>query len=439
MWKKTAEQMGSQLEWCNGQAEQMNRVVQHVLRHYIKHNQNDWDEKLPVIASLYNNAILLEGIVHNVEGDVSKDHQGIDKVHASPTEAAILKWGLMIGMRFREMKQSILKVEPFNSTRKCSGVVMKLTDQSGVRVHWKGASEMILQMCEDCYDVESNRLEPLTNAKQQGYGQNFDAWAQAQTLEQFVQFVYNRWHDPQGAQKATDAINSLCARRYKNVRELTDSVEHLLVVPGVRYDQQVLLTDYLRCLPSEVWTKLVDEAYVDQHNFASFSKKALDIEAKSGSAHQSQGGGRKKRLPQDWKKKGQLMFVDHDGQATEIDDFPDLGEETEHDGANETSDGGVAAPIKEKARGTEKKKVVRSTGQGDQGTPAWVKLGLEYEVWRDRVARGTCMNCGNYGHTSRMCRGKKVTTRVASPTVVGLSSNSGGASASTSQGNTSGQ
>ncbi|GBG75096.1 hypothetical protein CBR_g19609 [Chara braunii] len=130
---------------------------------------------------------------------------------------------------------------------------------------------------------------------------------------------------------------------------------------------QVLLTDYLRCLPSEVRTKLVDEAYVEQHNFASFSKKALDIEAKLGSAHQSQEDGRKKRLPQDWKKKGQLMFVDHDGQATEIDDFPDLGEETKHDGASETSDGGVVAPIKEKARGTGKKKVGQSIGQGDQG------------------------------------------------------------------------
>ncbi|GBG59934.1 hypothetical protein CBR_g66740 [Chara braunii] len=179
--------------------------------------------------------------------------------------------------------------------------------------------------------------------------------AEAQTLEEFVRFVYNRWHDPQGAQKAIDTINSPGAKRYKNVRELTDTVERLLVVPGVRYDQQVL-TAYLRCLPSEVRTKLVDEAYVEQHNFTSCSKKALDIEAKLGSAHQSQGDGRKKRLPQNWKKKGQLMFVDHDGQTTEIDEFPNLGDETEHDGAGETSDGGVVAPIKEKARGTAKKK-----------------------------------------------------------------------------------
>ncbi|GBG81013.1 hypothetical protein CBR_g31569 [Chara braunii] len=48
MWKQTAEQMGSQLQMtsgnhpeANGQAEQMNRVVQHLLRHYIKPNQDD--------------------------------------------------------------------------------------------------------------------------------------------------------------------------------------------------------------------------------------------------------------------------------------------------------------------------------------------------------------------------------------------------------------
>ncbi|GBG63036.1 hypothetical protein CBR_g34735 [Chara braunii] len=64
MWKKAAKQMGSQLQMtsgnhpeANGQAEQMNRVVQHLLRHYMKPSEDDWDEKLPLIASLYNNAV----------------------------------------------------------------------------------------------------------------------------------------------------------------------------------------------------------------------------------------------------------------------------------------------------------------------------------------------------------------------------------------------
>ncbi|GBG73413.1 hypothetical protein CBR_g16129 [Chara braunii] len=63
-WKKTAEQMGNQLQMAsgnhhkaNGLTEQMNRVVKHPLRHYIKPSQDDWDEKLPLIASLYNNAV----------------------------------------------------------------------------------------------------------------------------------------------------------------------------------------------------------------------------------------------------------------------------------------------------------------------------------------------------------------------------------------------
>ncbi|GBG72385.1 hypothetical protein CBR_g11963 [Chara braunii] len=47
---------GNHLE-ANGQAEQLNRTVQHLLRHYIKPNQVDWDEKRALIASLYNNAV----------------------------------------------------------------------------------------------------------------------------------------------------------------------------------------------------------------------------------------------------------------------------------------------------------------------------------------------------------------------------------------------
>ncbi|GBG85534.1 hypothetical protein CBR_g40172 [Chara braunii] len=64
LWKAAAAEQGTQLQMtsrnhpeANGQAEQLNRVVQHLLRHYIKPNQVDWDEKLALIASLYNNAV----------------------------------------------------------------------------------------------------------------------------------------------------------------------------------------------------------------------------------------------------------------------------------------------------------------------------------------------------------------------------------------------
>ncbi|GBG92477.1 hypothetical protein CBR_g55628 [Chara braunii] len=69
LWKAAAVEQGTQLQMtsgnhpeANGQAEQMNHVVQHLLRHYIKPNQVDWDEKLALVASLYNN------VVHSATG-----------------------------------------------------------------------------------------------------------------------------------------------------------------------------------------------------------------------------------------------------------------------------------------------------------------------------------------------------------------------------------
>ncbi|GBG87127.1 hypothetical protein CBR_g44584 [Chara braunii] len=64
LWKAAAAEQGTQLQMtsrnhpeANGQAKQLNHVVQHLLRHYIKPNQVDWDEKIALIAILYNNAI----------------------------------------------------------------------------------------------------------------------------------------------------------------------------------------------------------------------------------------------------------------------------------------------------------------------------------------------------------------------------------------------
>ncbi|GBG76676.1 hypothetical protein CBR_g22893 [Chara braunii] len=64
LWKAAAVEQGTQLQMtsgnhpeANGQAEQLNRAVQHLLRHYIKPNQVDWDEKLALIASLYNSVV----------------------------------------------------------------------------------------------------------------------------------------------------------------------------------------------------------------------------------------------------------------------------------------------------------------------------------------------------------------------------------------------
>ncbi|GBG65548.1 hypothetical protein CBR_g51431 [Chara braunii] len=76
LWKAAAAEQGTQLQMAsgnhleaNGQAEQMNRAVQHLLRYYIKPNQVDWDEKLALVASLYNNA------VHSATGEAVEHMQ----------------------------------------------------------------------------------------------------------------------------------------------------------------------------------------------------------------------------------------------------------------------------------------------------------------------------------------------------------------------------
>ncbi|GBG67275.1 hypothetical protein CBR_g88564 [Chara braunii] len=72
----------------------------------------------------------------------------------------------------------------------------------------------------------------------QGYGHDFLAWAVTQKLDDFLKLVEDRWHDPQAAQKASDAILTLHTRQFKSVREATVVVERLICVCGVRYDPQ---------------------------------------------------------------------------------------------------------------------------------------------------------------------------------------------------------
>ncbi|GBG64028.1 hypothetical protein CBR_g40275 [Chara braunii] len=62
-----------------------------------------------------------------------------------------------------------------------------------------------------------------------GYGRRMADWAKSLTLDQFMEMVEARWHNPQEAQKATDAINKLDQRKFKSVRELTTTVESLIL------------------------------------------------------------------------------------------------------------------------------------------------------------------------------------------------------------------
>ncbi|KAK4361713.1 hypothetical protein RND71_016954 [Anisodus tanguticus] len=101
-------------------------------------------------------SLLDEGITQNTSGSVftsKKDGNGIE-VSGSPTEKAILSWGVKIGMKFDVVRsESItLHVSPFNSTKKRGGVAVRKQSGSRVHMHWKGAAEIILASCTGYLD-----------------------------------------------------------------------------------------------------------------------------------------------------------------------------------------------------------------------------------------------------------------------------------------------
>lgn len=100
---------------------------------------------------------LLESIFNNTGGEVVVNRRGKRKILGTPTETAILEFGLLIGGDFKVERESskVVKVEPFNSTKKRMGVVLQLPE-GGMRAHTKGASEIILAGCDKVVNSEGN-------------------------------------------------------------------------------------------------------------------------------------------------------------------------------------------------------------------------------------------------------------------------------------------
>ncbi|GBG86011.1 hypothetical protein CBR_g40824 [Chara braunii] len=229
-----------------------------------------------------------------------------------------------------------------------------------------------------------------------GYGRRMADWAKTITLDQFLEMVEARWHNPQQAQMVTDAMHRLDQRKFKSVRELTTTVESLIVVPGINYDNQFLLTTFVRCLPENLRNLLASEARLEYHSFETLSRKALDLEAILGNAQPSQNDGRKKKSPQEWKKKGaKLMMVESDGTRTEIDELTDLLDVSEYDGEEIAEGSTLSAVVKAKVGGRVKghQKSQGKAASNQTKVVDWVKAGLDKEVWRDRRVRGACINC----------------------------------------------
>ncbi|KAK2982967.1 hypothetical protein RJ640_019245, partial [Escallonia rubra] len=110
----------------------------------------------PEVASL-----LIEGIAQNTTGSVFMPEGGTAvEVSGSPTEKAILQWGVDLGMNFEAVRSdsSIIHAFPFNSEKKRGGVALKLAD-SEVHIHWKGAAEIVLASCTSYFDANGGVVQ----------------------------------------------------------------------------------------------------------------------------------------------------------------------------------------------------------------------------------------------------------------------------------------
>lgn len=111
--------------------------------------------------------ILYEGTFQNTAGDVSESTDGSPpSLLGTPTETACLRFGLNLGGNFKACysNSEMVKMEPFNSSRKRMGVVVKSNKTGALRAHWKGASEIVLNLCDKYMDADGN-VVPLDEAK----------------------------------------------------------------------------------------------------------------------------------------------------------------------------------------------------------------------------------------------------------------------------------
>jgi len=110
-------------------------------------------EDLPVEAL----NTLIDGSFLNSDGDISVNNDGSSLLLGTPTDCAILGFGLNLGGKFQEVcsKRKVVKMEPFNSTRKKMGIVAEHEDGKLI-AHWKGASEIVLASCDETIDADGH-------------------------------------------------------------------------------------------------------------------------------------------------------------------------------------------------------------------------------------------------------------------------------------------
>ncbi|OAY83326.1 Calcium-transporting ATPase 8, plasma membrane-type [Ananas comosus] len=145
----SCETMGSATTICSDKTGTLTLNQMTVVEAYVGGTKLDLPENTKVLSAAAS-SVVIEGIAQNTTGSVFEPEDGgATEVTGSPTEKAILSWGVKMGMKFSDVrsKSSIIHVFPFSSEKKRGGVAVQLVDNN-VHIHWKGAAELVLASCK---------------------------------------------------------------------------------------------------------------------------------------------------------------------------------------------------------------------------------------------------------------------------------------------------
>lgn len=128
-------------------------------------NAKDTIEDLNVLISENVVSTLLQGIFENSSSEVVKGKDGKNTILGTPTETALLEFGLKLEGEKHPQHRACekVKVEPFNSVKKRMSIIVNLP-RGSYRAFCKGASEIILGMCDKMIDSEGD-VKPLEESK----------------------------------------------------------------------------------------------------------------------------------------------------------------------------------------------------------------------------------------------------------------------------------